>query len=405
MKTKIFRRITIVLLMTCLASGAALTSSGNNLVTIQPTALLAERVQAGFVLDFAAESPHPAIDGWTQTYTFPGANFLRLHFTGFHLQDGDRLVVSNPDGTQAWEYTERGSNHNGDFWSFAIHGEQVTLSLLAPSGKSYGFHLIEVGYGTMALEDSLPVPETVFDTDGREDIACHMDEPVIAASQKPVAHLLFTDNKFQYLCTGELVRGVYANTLITNEHCINSQEIVDSLEARFNYQYTTCGGTELSKARSYTGDTWLKSNFINYNKGKPYTGLDYTLLTLQGNPEAKFKELIPTSASYDVGEIINFIQHPGGLPKQIGYWEDAAGTIRCNIATVSETYANTHPNSQIGYGCDSAGGSSGSAITRASDGKMIGLHHYGSVTPELNSATMMSYICADAADLLICDNE
>ena len=366
---------------------------------------LPERMLAGIVLDFVDETPHPATHGWTQTYTFPGAAFLRLHLRGFHLQEGDRLLVSNLDGSQVWEYTQQGLNRNGDFWTFAVNGDTVNLLLEASSGRSYGFHLVEVGYGTIELETSLPVPETVFDTDGREDIACHLDDPVIAASQKPVARLLFTDNKNQYLCTGELVRGAYANTLITNEHCIDSQEVTSTLEARFNYQYTTCGGTKLSKTTSFAGDTWLKSNSINYKKGRPSTGLDYTLLTLQGNPENRFKALTPTSASYDIGETINFIQHPGGVPKKIGYWEDADQLVRCKIDTIDQTYANTYPNSQIGYGCDSSGGSSGSAITRASDGKMIGLHHYGSVTPELNSATMMYLICQDAGELLSCASE
>jgi lysyl endopeptidase len=395
MKTMIFRLTMVAFLLTALAGSGA---SG-------APAPLAERVRAGIVLDYTLETPDLVTDGWSQTLAFPGATFLRLHLRGFHLRDGDRLLVSSPDGSQTWEYTGQGPNHNGDFWSFAINGDTLTLSLWAPSGKSYNFHLVEVGYGTIELDTSLPVPETVFTTDGREDIACHLDDPVIAASQKPVARLLFTDKKNQYLCTGELVRGAYANTLITNEHCIDSQEVTSTLEARFNYQYTTCGGTKLSKTTSFAGDTWLKSNSVNYKKGRPSTGLDYTLLTLQGNPENKFKALIPTSASYTVGETINFIQHPGGVPKKIGYWEDADQLVRCKIDTIYQTYANTFPESQIGYGCDSSGGSSGSAITRASDGKMIGLHHYGSVTPELNSATMMFLICQDAGDLLNCDSD
>ena len=32
---------------------------------------------------------------------------------------------------------------------------------------------MEVGYGTIPLEVSQPVPEIVVGTDGREDIACH----------------------------------------------------------------------------------------------------------------------------------------------------------------------------------------------------------------------------------------
>ncbi len=186
---------------------------------------------------------------------------------------------------------------------------------------------------------------------------------------------------------------------------MDNQTEVSTVEARFNYQYTTCGGSTLAATTSFAGGTFLKTNSEKYSKRSPTTtGLDYTLLTLQGTPEATFGELVPTSATYAVGTQMNFIQHPAGLPKKIGYWEDAAHTVRCHIATLNMTYGTAAPNSQTGYGCDSEGGSSGSAITRASDGKMIALHHYGGVTAELNSATMMSYICTSAGSLLICDS-
>lgn len=403
MKSKLFLRMVVCLLLALLAGGVYLYPPAAGATASQAGSLPA-RVEAGKVLDFKAESPHPATDGWTQTYTFTGAQFVRLHFKGFHLIEGDKLLVSSPDGAQAWEYTGKGSNQDGDFWSFAINGPEVKLTLLAPSGKSYGFHLVEVGYGTVPLEVSNPVPEIVVGTDGREDIACHLDDPVINTSQRPVARLLFTVKKSQYLCTGELIRGANANTLITNAHCIDSQTVTSTLEARFNYQYTTCGGTTLAATTSFAGGTWLKTNAEAYNRRKPTTtGLDYTLLTLQGSPEATFGELVPTTATYAVGTEMNFIQHPAGLPKKIGYWEDAAHTIRCKIDTINMTYGSSYPNSQTGYGCDSEGGSSGSAITRASDGKVIGLHHYGGVTSTLNSATMMSFICANAGSLLICD--
>lgn len=391
MKANLFRLLLVCMLMALLPGTAHLG---------QPAP---ERIEAGRVIDFRAESPHPARDGWTQAYSFPGATFIRLHFKGFHLEEGDRLIVSSPDGAQAWEYSGMGVNQNGDFWSFAINGPEVKLALLAPSGKSYGFRLVEVGYGTVPLDMSQPAPEIVVGSDGREQIACHMDEPVIDTSQRPVARLLFTVKRVQYLCTGELIRGSNANTLITNAHCMDNQTEVSTLEARFNYQYTTCGGATLAATTSYAGGTFLKTNAERYNKRKSGTGLDYTLLTLQGTPEAAFGELIPTTASYPVGTWMNFIQHPAGLPKQIGYWEDAEHTVRCHVATIAQTYGASAPNSQIGYGCDSEGGSSGSAITRASDGKVIGLHHYGGVTPDLNSATMMALICQDAGGMLVCD--
>lgn len=399
MKVSIFRLLVVLVVM------ALLIGAGSVRAAVSPAgAEVSARVEAGKVLDFRVETPHPARDGWTETYSFPGATFVRLHFKGFHLEAGDKLIVSSPDGAQSWEYSGRGVNQNGDFWSFAVNGSEVKLSLAAPSGKSYGFRVVEVGYGTVPLEVSQPIPDIVVGTDGREDIACHLDDPVIFAAQKPVARLLFTVKRTQYLCTGELIRGSNANTLITNAHCIDNQTVTSTLEARFNYQYTTCGGTTLEATTSFAGGTWLKTNAERYSRSKPTTtGLDYTLLTLQGNPEGTFGELIPTSGSYAVGTQMNFIQHPAGLPKKIGYWEDAEHTVRCKIDTINMTYGSSYPNSQAGYGCDSEGGSSGSAITRASDGKVIALHHYGGVTPSLNSGTMMSFICANAGSLLVCD--
>jgi V8-like Glu-specific endopeptidase len=362
------------------------------------------RVEAGTVLDFKAESPSPAVDGWTQSYSFPGATFLRLHFKAFNLASGDKLTVSSPDGTQAWEYTGKGVNNNGDFWSFAITGSEVRLSLYAPSGKSAGFQIVEVGYGTVPLEPSQPMIDIIVGSDGREDVACHTNEPVVNNAQKAVARLLFTVKRTQYLCTGELVRGSQDNMLITNNHCIADQKVTSTLEARFNYQYTTCGGNTLEATTSYAGGTFLMTNAERYNRRSPNTtGLDFTLLTLQGTPEATWGELTPTTQNPSTGTQMNFIQHGAGLPKQIGYWEDEEQTVRCNVATVAQTYGSAKPNSQIGYGCDSEGGSSGSAITRASDGKVIGLHHYGGVTPDLNSASMMSLICSAASSYLICD--
>ena len=401
MKKQLFRFTIIFVLLGLLVGVWAIRSLD---VPAVAAAGVGQRQEAGKVYNFNAESPHPAPLDWSQTYTFPEAKFIRLHFSGFNLAQGDRLVISNPEGSQAWEYTGRGLHGNGDFWSFAIDGDTVKVEVSAPSGKSYGFRIIEVGYGTVDLNKDTVIPEIVVGDEGREAIACHLDDTVIAAAQSPVARLLFTVKRSQYLCTGELIQGSNSNTLITNAHCMDNQTEVSTLEARFNYQYTTCGGTTLAVATSYAGGTFLKTNSERYNARKPGTGLDYTLLTLQGAPESVFGELIPTSLDTTVGTEMNFIQHPAGRPKEIGYWEDAGQTIRCHIATVGQTYGTAFPYSQIGYGCDSEGGSSGSAITRASDGKVIGLHHYGGVTPELNSATMMSFICADAGGLLLCDD-
>ena len=85
---------------------------------------------------------------------------------------------------------------------------------------------------------SRPSPEVVC---GTEDVAGHA--PELSALQGSVARLLFTSGSSQYLCTGWLVAGSNSDTLMTNDHCFSTQNETSTLQAMFNFQRTTCGGT------------------------------------------------------------------------------------------------------------------------------------------------------------------
>lgn len=366
-----------------------------------------QRKEVGKVRAYRAESPHPYPQGrgerapvWTDMVTSPGATFVRVHFVGFHLSQGDYVTVSNHDGSQFWTYTDRGLNGNGDFWSFAVDGDTAIVEIHGGPQRGYGYRIKEVGHGTVELKKPTPTPEVVCGTEGREDVACHL--PEIDAAQRPVARLLFTSGGSQFLCTGELVSGSNNSTMITNNHCFSTQTEVNTVQATFNFQRTTCGGSTNAATTNYAGGTFLKTNSERRKGAKG--GLDYTLLTLQGNPEATWGELIATTKSVSVGNLIWFIQHGGGNEKKIGYWEDAAKTTRCKVATINATYGAAATGSQIGYACDSEGGSSGSAITDPVTGRIIALHHYGGVSTSscLNSGTAMTRICSDAGSLLNC---
>jgi len=374
------------------------------LVTLAAAPARAEggRIKVGEVRAYAAETPHPYPRAWSDRVISPGAEFIRVHFTGLHLGDGDSLTVSSPDGSQVWTYTGRGPHGNGDVWSFAIDGDTAIVSLQGGRGNGYGYRITEVGHGAVSLsgKKNPPNPEVVCGTDGREDIACYPS--LVSGPARSVARLLFTSGGFQYVCTGWLVAGASNSTMLTNNHCFSTQNEVNSLQASFNYQYSSCGGSTLAGTVNYNGGTFLKTNSEKKkgNKG----GLDYTLLTVAGNPEAAYGELVASSTAPVVGRQIDFIQHPGGNPKDVGHYEDAAHATRCSIATINSTYGFSASGSQTGYGCDSEGGSSGSPILDSTTGKVIGLHHYGGVssTPCLNSATMMSRVCTDAGALLSC---
>ena len=365
------------------------------------------KLKVGDVRPYRAETPHPYPLGtearpvvWTDTVVSPGAEFVRVHFKNVSLAPGDYLTVSSPDGLQTWTYTGRGPHNDGAIWAFAIDGDTAVVRVHGGRGAGHGYLIDAVGHGTVGLgPKNGPTPEVVCGTDGRENIACH---PEASAAANPTARLLFASGGQMFLCTGELIAGSNASTLITNNHCISTQTETSSLQAKFNYQKTTCTGNTDAATSDYAGGTFLKTNSEKKkgNKG----GLDYTLLTLQGNPEGTWGEIQGTTKSVAINDSIWFIQHGGGNQKKIGFYEDASHASLCHVNTINATYGFAATGSQTGYACDSEGGSSGSAITDPATGHAIALHHYGGVSsnPCLNSGTAFSRICADAGALLSC---
>lgn len=330
-----------------------------------------------------------------ETIISPGANFLRVHFSEFDLPAGDYLTLASPDGTNAWTYRGRGPRGTGEFWTFALESDTAVVELHSGSsgkerGGRHGVAIDRIARGTVSLDEgSSQLEKAICGTDGRENVACHPEVNV-----RPVARVAFQRAGQTLLCTGWLVAGSNPNTMMTNSHCFKSQAEVETVEARFNYQTKRCAPSSIAPAKSYAGRTFLKTS--------PLERLDYTLFTLAGNPEATWGEYTATKKAPRVGMAINFPQHSKGRVKQIAYWQDAAHTRRCTVATVNATY-ETAPRSQMGYGCDSEVASSGSPILDAATGQVIGINHLGDVAGAcLNAATQMRNICAHAGALLSC---
>jgi V8-like Glu-specific endopeptidase len=360
------------------------------------------RIKVGEEREYSARTPaaYPsgAVDrpvAWSETVVSPGATFLRVHFQKMDLPDGDFLTVASPDGKDFWTYTAKGPRGTGEFWSFVVEGDTAQVELhsgirqIVDKAARWGVVIDRIAHGMLPAYDDSPILKSLCGTDGRENVACHTNVNV-----NPVARLSFQSGGSSFLCTGWLVNGANNSTMFTNNHCFTTQTEVNTVQARFNYQRTTCTGTTTATTTTYNGGTFLKTN----------SSLDYTLFTLLGNPEGTWGEYTATSKTPVVGMALNFPQHSGGNLKTIAYWKDSAHTLRCDVSTVNATYGGSASGSQVGYSCDSEGGASGSPIIDAGTGRVIGLHHFGNVstTQCLNSATQLKNICANAGTLISC---
>ncbi len=380
-------------------------------VVVAAPAFAQAPLKAGEVRPMRLETPHPYPAGtdarkvvWTDRVISPGAEFVRVHFSDLRLAPGDYLTVSSPDGAQVWTYRGKGPHQNGDVWALAVAGDTAIVRLYGGRGMGFGYVIDAVGHGTMPFyqKQAGPVPEVICGTNGVEDVACYTSDPVFDSDQRAVARLSWIQGAYIYACTGWLAAGANDSTMVTNNHCFSTQRETETVQALFNFQSAGCGGTMAAPTTSYTGGTFLKTNSIK-RKGQK-EGLDYTLFTLLGNPEATWGELTPSTRPVTIGDPIWFIQHPGGNEKKVGVYEDGARTALCDVDDIGQTYARTATASQIAYACDSEGGSSGSPILASGTNRVIVLHHFGGVddNPCLNSGTAMAAICADAAGLLSC---
>jgi V8-like Glu-specific endopeptidase len=379
------------------AAGVALALAG----AVAPAQAMG-RVKVGDELAYSASTPRAYPQGgperpvsWSETVVSPGATFLRIHFSRFNLPDGDYLTISSPDGTDFWTYSGKGPRGTGEFWAFIVEADsaQVELHSSARPVKAarFGVAIDRIAHGTAPInEDGSFIQKVICGTDGKESVTCHT-----AVNTRPVARLSFQSGGSSFLCTGWLVAGSNNSTMMTNNHCFTTQAEVNTVQARFNYQATACGGSTSATTTTYAGGTFLKTNAVS--------SLDYTLFTLQGNPEATWGEYTATSKSPTVGLVLNFPQHPAGRLKEIAYWKDSAHTLRCDVSTINQTYGGSAAGTQMGYSCDTEGGSSGSPVLDAGTGRVIGIHHFGGVaTSCLNSATQMKHICSNAGSLLTC---
>ena len=361
------------------------------------------QVEIGSVLPYSAETSHPYPAGsegrpvvWVERVAFPGAKFLRLHFIAMSLAPGDYLTVTGADGSESWTYSGRGPDGDGDFWTFTVSGEEAYVRLHGGREPGYGYRISEVGRGEVDLA-TLDLAEKDC-PDARENVACHQNDPRFWSAQKAVARLIFskaTNAEKMAACTGWLVTGEESDTLITNRHCISSQDQIKSVQATFNLQTLKCEGKDLAVPSNYAADVLLKKGPVR----PQIPDLDYSLIQLKGDPQKTWGAIQALSRDPKLKEEISIPQHAEGSVKLVAWWEDPKHTTRCTVTKVYGTIG------EFGWTCAVSHGSSGSPVLDASGGGLGLVTSTSKVQGEcFSSGLQLKAICKDAAAFLKCSD-
>jgi hypothetical protein len=144
------------------------------------------------------------------------------------------------------------------------------------------------------------------------DVAC--TDWANSVAERSVTKLLFTEGQFTYECTGTALNDLDPTTqipyLITSGHCISTQEVAANLVTYWNFQKSSCYGTNLPKFDQLTGG----AEFL-YN----VSSTDSTLLRLYQDPPSGTMLAGWTTAPVDHGSEVAGIHHPMGDLKKISF--------------------------------------------------------------------------------------
>ncbi|CCQ11019.1 Cold-active serine alkaline protease [Pseudoalteromonas luteoviolacea B = ATCC 29581] len=318
----------------------------------------------------------------THTITHPGASYIKVHFKDVDLSKGGKLIIASPDGSERYEVTEQnrkaasidtriGDDGVSQFAAMSITGETAVVTF-EPGAKQTHFGQIDFYYHGDENASSVE-PEAVdnaglFSTCGameRKDVQCWAQtHPTEFERTRPVARLLIGGSS---LCTAWRVGP--DNRLFTNNHCVESAQELGATEVWFNYQNTQCNGSTRETIVKVTGNTLLKTDYT----------LDYTLFTINDFAKAApFGYFGLDVRDATQGERIYIPQHGSGNPKELSIESDQDSNGLCSVNQANANGRGT--GTDLGYYCDTIGGSSGSPVLAAQTNKVIALHHLGGCT-------------------------
>ena len=242
---------------------------------------------------------------------------LRLHFTGFHVGEGE-VTLSQPGAKVAdyAHYQGQGPFDDGDFWSHTIEGAELLLEYRPGPGDAVTeprFTMSEVSHRFAETEGKIGFGPG---DPGKchLDINCHSEW---LETGRSVALIYFETDRGQASCTGALVRtksGSGIPYFLTADHCLGNDQTARTVEAVWNFQTSKCNDKTVDTSRiersSPTGARYVVS--------KNNLGGDYSLVILNSIPAgARFANYDPTDPA--AGNPLVGIHHPLASQKRISF--------------------------------------------------------------------------------------
>lgn len=348
-----------------------------------------------------------------QKIQLPEAGFVKLHFSDFRPPPGVAIEVRNESGSESYLYSrdhmdahtfdlEAGDDGVTSFSAMSISGDTVVIEVHGKPGQSKGF---EKSFAKRVLIDYLVRGLSPGEAANKQDNATSKNGRLTVQSNSSNGGSLEStcgaDERFDSVCwadshpaafdrsrpVAKLVTGLKSCTawrvgsddlMFTNNHCMTSQNEASATEIWFNYQSSTCDGPADGAVVKVSADKLISTDYtLDYSLFKVS---DASAISSFGNFGLEVRDAVLTEEIY-------IPQHGSGDPKQLAILSDMNLDGLCQVD--DEDHFGRADGTDIGYLCDTIGGSSGAPVVASESHRAIALHHSGGC---MNSGVKMSLI-------------
>ena len=250
---------------------------------------------------------------WRLKFHMDGATFTSMNFSTFNIPNGAELFLYTPDQEYViGKFTNQNLMEDGTFYPQELPGDEVIVEYYEPAGVAFNGQLainqISQGYYDFFHIYERDVEGGLGDAEG----TCHPNAICYDAEwhdqiQSVVCYTM-TSGGYVYMCSGAMVNNTARDGkqyLLSANHCYEA----GTWKFYFNYQATTCNGTNGSTMRTATGYT-LKA------KDDGNSSSDFMLVEITGTINPAYNVFlagwtnvatVPTNPTS-----CGAIHHPGG---------------------------------------------------------------------------------------------
>ena len=315
---------------------------------------------------------------WRVKLVCDGAHALNVQFSKFHLPEGGKLFLYNPEKSQVLgAYTSINNSISGIFSTELIGGDEIIIEYFQPKGitELAEISISEIAYAYRNVSSVFQNTKDFGDSEWCQiNINCSPEGDNWQDEKRGVARILFKEGPYWYWCTGSLIN----NTLIdgtpyflTADHCGGDASASDRNQWIFYFNYESAGCSNPGSSPSYNSLTGATQK----SRGPINGGSDFQLIQLNSAPPSYYNvfyngwDKSGSSSSSGVG-----IHHPAGDIKKISTYNTTLTSATWNgsgsVGAPNAHWRTYWTGTANGHGV-SEGGSSGSPVFNSS-GRILG---------------------------------